>query len=244
MEKVLKGIVLQYIHFGETSAILKTITKDNGICSVLLHGVKKHGGNYGIGAVVEWQISKRYLEKNTLPKTSKYDIVENYSFGSDINKIAMRDCAFELILQVVPQENGDTFELYNLLEKYMKYLKKSDSEIFFGFWLFCIRFAKFLGYEIDLQNCINCSNILTDAFLSKQNGGFLCIKCHPKPNWKKEILTLLSKGGLEIYEKMQNIPIKEKILITGQLISYIQFHCGREKKLNSFDFFCGCLSLS
>lgn len=244
MEKILKGIVLQYTHFGETSAILKTITKDNGICSVLVHGIKKRGGNYGIGAVMEWQISKRYFDKNGLPKTSKYDIIENYSFGGDINKIAMRDCAFEIILQIIPQEIDETCELYNLLEKYLKYLEKPDCEIFFGLWLFCIRFAKFLGYEIDLQNCISCSNTLNRAYLSKQKGGFLCEKCHPKPNWDKEILTLLSKGGSNICEKTQNIPAKDKIFITEQLISYIQYHCGKEKKLNSFDFFCEYLNLS
>jgi DNA repair protein RecO (recombination protein O) len=244
MEKSLKGIVLQYTHFGETSVILKAITKDNGICSVLLHGVKKRGGNYGIGAVIEWQISKRYFDKNNLPKTSKYDIIQNYSFGGDINKVAMRDCAFELILQVVPQENDETQDLYNLLEKYLKFLEKPYSDVFFGFWLFCIRFTKLLGYEINLQNCIKCFNALNSAFLSKQNGGFLCEKCHAKPNWNKEILTLLLRGDSQIYKKMQNFSMEEKIFVTEQLISYIQFHCGREKKLNSFDFFCRHINLS
>jgi recombinational DNA repair protein (RecF pathway) len=125
-----------------------------------------------------------------------------------------------------------------LLEKYLKYLEKDGSEMFFGFWLFCIRFAKLLGYEINLQNCINCSGILENVFLSKQNGGFLCSRCHPKPNFDREILALLSKGGNDIREKMLRFRINEKISVTEQLISYIQFHCGREKKLNSFEFLC------
>jgi|GEM_PF-1831527 len=245
MEKILKGIVLRCTHFGETSAILNIITKNEGIDSVLLHGVKKHGGNYGVGAIVEWHVSKQYLEKNGLVKSSKYDIFDNYFFGGDINKITFRDCAFELILQTVPQENSETTELFDLLEKYLKYLEKSESDIFFGFWLFCVRFAKVLGYEINLQNCISCSqNLSGNVYLSKQKGGFLCEQCCPNPNWNKEILTLLSKGDINIYKKMQNFSVKDKIFITEQLISYIQFHCGKEKKLNSFNFFCESINLS
>jgi len=236
---------LRCTHFGETSAILNVITKDDGIESVLLHGVKKHGGNYGVGAVVEWHVSRRHSRKNGLAKSSKYDIFGNYFFGGDINRIALRDCAFELILQTIPQENGETAELFDLLEKYLKYLEKSESEMFFGFWLFCVRFAKILGYEIDLHNCISCSQKLSETvYLSKQKGGFLCGKCHSNPNWNKEILTILSKGDINICEKMQSFSIKDKIFITEQLISYIQFHCGKEKKLNSFDFFCKSVNLS
>jgi len=245
MEKILKGIVLRCTHFGETSAILNIITKDDGIDSVLLHGVKKHGGNYGVGAVVEWHVSKRYPQKDGLAKSSKYDIFGNYFFGGDINRIALRDCAFELILQTIPQENSETAELFDLLEKYLKYLEKPDSEIFFGFWLFCVRFAKVLGYEIDLQNCISCLQPLSGGvYLSKQKGGFLCGQCRPNPNWDKEILTLLSKGGANIGEKMLSFSTKDKIFIAEQLISYIQFHCGKEKKLNSFNFFCESVNLS
>jgi recombinational DNA repair protein (RecF pathway) len=117
--------------------------------------------------------------------------------------------------------------------------------MFFGFWLFCIRFAKILGYEINLHNCIVCSqNLSGGAYLSKQKGGFLCSKCRPNSNWNKEILTLISKGGSNIPQKMQEFSTKEKIFISEQLIYYIQFHCGKEKKLNSFNFFCETLNLS
>jgi DNA repair protein RecO (recombination protein O) len=240
MEKTLKGIVLRYTHFGETSAILNVLTKNRGISSVLMHGVKKHGGNYGIGAVVEWQIPKRYVDKpEDLAKTSKYDILDNYSFGGDVEKVALRDCAIELILQVIPQENGDTRELFVLLERYFKYLRKADCDIFFGFWLFCVRLAEFLGYKINLETCIDCGNALSFSFLSRQDGGFLCHNCHEKPNWRGEILQILSKGSANICETMRNFSEKEKFFVTEQLISYIQHHCGKkEKPLNSFDFFC------
>ena len=250
MEKIHKGIVLRYTHFGETSAILNVITQNQGIASVLLHGIKKRGGNYGVGALIEWQVSRRYSDGGGLPKSSKYDILENYSFGGNIEKIALRDCAFELILQIIPQEMSETPQLFNLLLKYLKYLEKPDSDMFFGFWLFCIRFAGFLGYEIDLRHCKKCGAIIADGiiadekkhkfvFLSNQSGGFLCGNCRTKPNFNSEILQILSKGGA-IVEKLQNFPHKEKIFITEQLISYIQFHSGKDKKLNSFKFFCEC----
>jgi DNA repair protein RecO len=247
MEKIHKGIVLRYTHFGETSAILNIITQNHGISSVLLHGVKKHGGNYGVGALIEWQISRKYSDSGGLPKSSKYDIIDNYSFGGNIEKIALRDCAFELILQVIPQENIEAPELFNLLEKYLKYLEKLDSDLFFGFWLFCIRFAGFLGYEIDLRHCKKCGCKIGDtkpknAFLSNQSGGFLCGDCHSKLNFSGEVLQILSKGGSEIIEKLQKFTQKEKIFITEQLISYIQFHGGKEKTLNSFKFFCDCIN--
>ena len=252
MEKIHKGIVLRYTHFGETSAILNVITQNQGIASVLLHGVKKHGGNYGVGALIEWQVSKRYSEQSGLARSSKYDILENYSFGGNIEKIALRDCAFELILQIVPQEIGESQGLFGLLEKYLKYLEKPDSDMFFGFWLFCIRFSEFLGYEIDLRHCKKCGAIIADGiiidekkqksvFLSNQSGGFLCGSCRTKPNFNGEILQILLKGGA-IVEKLQNFPLKEKIFISEQLISYIQFHGGKDKKLNSFAFFCDCVN--
>ena len=245
MDNTHKGIVLRYTHFGETSAILNIITQNNGIESVLLHGVKKHGGNYGIGALMEWQISRSFVGSGGLPKSSKYDIIDNYSFGGNIEKIALRDCAFELILLVIPQENNESFELFNLLEKYLKYLEKSDSDMFFGFWLFCVRFAGFLGYEIDLKHCKNCgSKIKENVYLSNQSGGFLCKNCHTKSNFNGEILQILSTGGTNIHEKLEEFSHKEKIFIIEQLISYIQFHCGKDKKLNSFKFFCDCINFS
>jgi DNA repair protein RecO len=240
----LKGVVLRYTHFGETSAILNVLTKDSGISSVLLHGVKKRGGNYGIGALVEWQFSKRYSDKNDLIKSSKYDIIGNYSFGGDIEKIVFRDCAFELILQIIPQENSETQRLFIMLEKFLKYFETDNCDKFFGFWLFCIRFAQFLGYQINLENCIRCGNALSFSFLSYQSGGFLCDRCHTKPNFSGDVLQILSKGDANIREKMQIFSQKEKIFITQQLISYIQFHCGKEKPLNSFKFFCDCVNFS
>lgn len=249
-----KGIVLRYTHFGETSAILNIITQNYGIESVLLHGVKKYGGNYGVGALMEWQISRNYSGSGGLPKSSKYDTLDNYSFGGDIEKIALRDCAFELILQVVPQETqemGNSSDLFNLLIKYLQYLEKPQSNMFFGFWLFCVRFAEFLGYEIDLKHCKKCgSKINTQnkeaVFLSNQSGGFLCENCRVKPNFSGEILRILAFGGTDtdINQKLQVFSHKEKIFITEQLISYIQFHSGKEKKLNSFKFFCDCTNFS
>jgi DNA repair protein RecO (recombination protein O) len=239
MERILKGIVLRFTHFGETSAILNVLTKDGGVSSVLLHGVKKRGGNYGTGAVVEWHISKSSFEKGGLAKTSKYDILDNYSFGGDVEKIALRDCAVELILQVIPQETGDAKELFVLLEKYFKYLEKSDGDMFFAFWLFCVRLAEFLGYKINLETCVNCASALKTCFLSQEKGGFLCENCYSKPNWRAEILQILSKGSADICEEMRKFSRKEKIFVTKQLISYIQYHCGKkEKPLNSFNFFC------
>jgi DNA repair protein RecO len=247
MEKINKGIVLRYTHFGETSAILNVLTQNQGISSVLLHGVKKHGGNYGVGALIEWQVSRKYSGVGGLPKSSKYDILDNYSFGGNIEKIALRDCSFELILQVIPQEIGETPELFNLLEKYLKYLEKTDSDMFFGFWLFCIRFAGFLGYEIDLRHCKRCGAKIVVGkqkflYLSNQSGGFLCGDCRSKPNFNSEILQILSKGGANIGQKLKEFSQKEKIFITEQLISYIQFHSGKDYKLNSFKFFCDCIS--
>jgi DNA repair protein RecO len=129
--------------------------------------------------------------------------------------------------------------LFALLEKYLKYLEKNDGEVFFGYWLFCIRLAEILGYKINLENCIDCGKDLNESFLSQSDGGFLCDNCHTKPNWRAEILKILSKGDANINEIMQKIPKKEKIFVTEQLISYIQLHCGkREKPLNSFEFFC------
>lgn len=245
MNQTHKGIVLRYTHFGESSAILNVITQNHGIESVLLHGVKKHGGNYGVGALVEWQVSRSFVGGG-LPKSSKYDIIDNYSFSGNIEKIALRDCAFELILQVVPQENTETTELFGLLEKYLKYLEKNDSDMFFGFWLFCIRFAGFLGYEIDLKHCKNCGIKINNenVFLSNQSGGFLCKNCHTKTNFNGEILQILVNGSANISEKLQGFSHKEKIIIIEQLISYIQFHSGKDKKLNSFKFFCDCINFS
>jgi recombinational DNA repair protein (RecF pathway) len=144
---------------------------------------------------------------------------------------------------------GEIPELFYLLEKYLKYLEKPDSDMFFGFWLFCIRFAGFLGYEIDLKHCKRCGKKIGGegkanfSFLSNQNGGFLCGDCRSKPNLNGEILQILSKGSANISEKLQVFPKKEKIFITEQLISYIQFHCGKDKPLNSFKFFCDCTAL-
>ena len=239
MERILGGIVLRYTHFGETSAILNVLTKDSGIASVLLHGVKNHGGNYGVGAVVEWHVSKRYAEKEGLAKTSKYEIFDNFSFNGNIEKVALRDCAVELILQVVPQEFSDSRDLYSLLEKYLKYLDSPDCELFFALWLFCVRLAQFLGYKINFSNCIACGNDLNFSFLSQQNGGFLCEKCHAKPNWSGEILKILSKGDANPGRVTGKLSLKEKIFISEQLISYIQYHCGKkERPLKSFEFFC------
>ena len=157
---VLRGIILRYTDYGETSIIANLITPNNGMRAVLFHGIKKRGGNYARGVLMEWVVPKRLADKEGVTGVSKHEIVEKFSCGDDINRSALRDSAFELITSIVPRESDDTCQLYHLLVKYLQYLATPESDEFFGFCLFCTRFAKILGYEIDFQS--NKSLVLTE----------------------------------------------------------------------------------
>ena len=167
------GIVLNYIKYKETSIISKIYTKEFGLKSYLINGVRTKKGKFNISSFQPLSLLELvvYENKNSQIgriKELKFDKI--YFTNHHVQKkisicLFISEVLLKLITFQVPDKNQFNFVRNSLIE-----LDKIVDNYENFHIIFLIKFSKYLGFEIsnisDFSNIKN-ENELVISFLSE-----------------------------------------------------------------------------
>ena len=167
------GIVLNYIKYKETSIISKIYTKEFGLKSYLINGIRTKKGKFNISSFQPLSLLELvvYENKNSQIgriKELKFDKI--YFTNHHVQKkisicLFISEVLLKLITFQVPDKNQFNFVRNSLIE-----LDKIVENYENFHIIFLIKFSKYLGFEIsnisDFSN-IKLENELVISFLSE-----------------------------------------------------------------------------
>ena len=167
------GIVLNYIKYKETSIISKIYTKEFGLKSYLINGIRTKKGKFNISSFQPLSLLELvvYENKNSQIgriKELKFDKI--YFTNHHVQKkisicLFISEVLLKLITFQVPDKNQFNFVRNSLIE-----LDKIVENYENFHIIFLIKFSKYLGFEIsnisDFSN-IKFENELVISFLSE-----------------------------------------------------------------------------
>ena len=199
-----KGIIIKKVNFRETSIILDILTPEFGVISVMVKGIRKQKSkNTGLLEILnELDL---ILYKNPSSEWYIYrssQIVNAHLFNIDISTSVLMQSAVEVIRQIIiPVE--DSQEIYQLLETYFEYIKTVNKNGIAIFWRFLLKLFRIIGIEIDITNCIECSQRKQFFAYFPQKHGFICKDCYHPVN--EEQVFKINENAADLISKLNNI---------------------------------------
>lgn len=171
------GIVLSSVDFKETSKIIRVLTENNGLLSIMVQGAKKSNSknrnlaeNFVKGSFnLSSGKNMYYLKDGSI-------LNMNLGLRKNIKKIYLAYFFSDLVLRSV-LENEKQREIFILLDNSLQKLSESNELIKLS-TSFIFKLVSFLGYRPNLSMCSNCgTRKFTRMYFSSKNGGILCNEC-------------------------------------------------------------------
>lgn len=170
-----EGIVLRTRNLGEADKIVTLYTKTNGKVVAVARGARRIR-NRLLGPTQVFT-QGRYLIFNgkNLDTLSQGEIVNSFQdLREDLDKMAATMYISELV-DVFTEPDIASQEVYALLLNTLKML--GDNQLDYALRVFELRFAKYLGYEPQLNCCISCENPPENEIFFTRLGGVVCSQC-------------------------------------------------------------------
>ena len=199
-----KGIIIKKINFRETSIILDVLTPEYGVISVMAKGIRKQKSkNTGLLEILnELDL---ILYKNPSSEWYIYrssQIINAHLFNIDISTSILLQAPVEVIRQIIISPD-DSQEVYQLLETYLEYIKTVNKNGIVIFWRFLLKLFRIIGIEIDITNCIECSQRKQFFAYFPQKHGFICNDCYHPVN--DDQIFKISNNAAHLISKLNSI---------------------------------------
>ena len=179
---VTEAIVLHAFDYLESSRIIRLLTREAGVQSVLARGARKSRGRYGSALDLFAEGSAQlYVKANReLHNLSGFEISRTRSeLAEDIGRFTAASTIAELALRFAGE--GASPELYDTVADVLDRIARSapDRTIEDGLSA-CWRIVSVLGFTPELSSCALCHTPLRDAdeaTFSHSSGGIVCPAC-------------------------------------------------------------------
>lgn len=170
-----EGIVLRTRNLGEADKIVTLYTKTNGKVQAVARGSRRIR-NRLLGPTQIFTHGRYLIFKGkSLDTLSQGDIVSSFQdLREDLDKMAATMYISEIV-DVFIEPGEASHEVFSLLLNTLRMLR--ENQVNHALRVFELRFAKYLGYEPQLNTCISCGEPpAKDIFFSRQ-GGIVCQQC-------------------------------------------------------------------
>lgn len=171
-----KGIIINESNYSETSKLLKIVTEEYGLISVMAKGAKSLKSKLrSVTTKLTYAEFQIYYKENKISTLVCADEIHSLvNIKSDLLKISYASFLLELTEQVMKQSN-DT-NIFNLLvATLLKIEDNYDPMVITN--ILELKYLTYLGIKPFFDSCAICgsTNILT---VSTNKGGFVCTNCH------------------------------------------------------------------
>lgn len=210
-----KGIVLRSIRYGEADRILDLYTRDAGLVSAIVKGIRRTRSRFGarlepLSCVDFVAYSGRTLDTVTQAETLR-------SFHGVRENLARFEAAAGMVGSVRALSGGDEADrrVFNLLYNALDALEENESGFEAIESALGLKLAVLAGYAPQLDVCLSCETDLDEApeplHFAPEHGGVLCAECRSQTGDAFP----LAPGTLESVRVLVETPIRQAPLQAG-----------------------------
>ena len=231
----IEGIVTGEQNYSESSKILKILTKDLGIISVISKGCKKPKSPLrSVSNNLIYAIFDISYKENSLSTLISADIIDNFkNIIMDYKDLAKKLYAFtivDLTLQVISQKQIEKDEIKSIYEILISSIKKIDEGLNPRIILdiVMLKYLNYLGVMPSIDSCAVCGNNKDIVTMDSKSFGFICKNCYQdEVIVNKDALKLIRMLYYIDISRIKNLKVKEEIEDVRKFInSYYEDHTG------------------
>ncbi len=145
-----KGIVLRTVKYSETSLILDILTRELGLKTYIISGVRKKNAKVTLGMLQPMNVLDLVVYDNDNAKINRIKEVQmNYVFKSlpfDIYKSSIALFMVEIIAKSIKEKESNE-EFYDFCENSLIFLDQTNKNISNFHLIFLVKMSDFLGFN-------------------------------------------------------------------------------------------------
>ncbi|MGW8282305.1 MAG: DNA repair protein RecO [Gemmatimonadota bacterium] len=232
-------LILQTFRFGDTSKILRLLTRDHGPVSAMARGALRARSRMSgvLEPFVEGIVTLYLKPDRDLHTLSGFDLIRSrQALGSDMARFAGASVLSELVLRLAPSERDD--RLYATLQGGLDALMSASSQeapsvAAARIW----QLVGVLGFEPSLEHCLSCGRrvgSVEGCYFDTRDGGIRCTRC-PAVGYALDpdgLRTLRDLSGNRVPERLSG---PQLLLLT----EFIRVHVAEDIRIRSLDFLTG-----
>ncbi len=231
------GIIIGIIPYSESSLILKVQSRDIAHVSIIAKGWRKKPDP--LLRFCEYEFGLFEPKEEGLYLLKEADLLQDYSRYPTTSTWAAAEAGAELISKIlIPASEAQLY--YEILQKYLVYLQKLETNGILIFWRLFMRLLKLMGIEPDLSSCGMCGEP-APAYAFNGSAEIICRDCYVALNNReqyyalsrkaRDILALLPEIGMHLCEAE---PSQEVVGELNRLfLAYYTAHQKQTPKLKS-----------
>lgn len=213
-----EGIILGETNYSESSKILRILTKDYGLISVMSKGCRNLKSKLrGVSSKLIYANFQLYYKENGISTLIEANIINTFrNILLDINRISYASYLLDLTQQVYKQSKE--LDIYNnLIAILLKINEGYDYEALTS--IYELQLLGYLGIRPNIDGCSICGSKKNIITISTNSGGYICQNCY--------------QGG-KIYSNKTIQLIRMFISIDVMQISKLDIKAETKKELNEF----------
>jgi DNA repair protein RecO (recombination protein O) len=236
------AIVLHSFKYGDTSKIVRLLTRDHGVQSAIAKGAFRPKSKFGARLQSLSQGTAQIYVKQTrdLQTLGDFDLThQRDGLSRDVRRYAAASVLAELVLRLSPAEPHP--EIFDLLGESLDQLSTIDEEhvgvvALTALW----QMVGALGFAPSLGNCARDGRDIPDGSVkfSVSDGGFLCPSCAsasdaPKlPREDRLMLESFSAGEV----KLETLSQKREMAHRRLFARFVRRHASEDRELAALGF--------
>lgn len=175
-----EGIIVGETNYCESSKILKVLTKDYGLISVMSKGCRNIKSKLrGVSNKLVYGNFNLYYKETGISTLISIDIIDTLRLIiTDINKVSYVSYILDLTEQIFKEVDLiQATDIYLLLTSTIKKINEGyDEEILTN--IYELKLLDFLGIKPNIDSCSICGNTKNIITISSNSGGYICKNCY------------------------------------------------------------------
>jgi len=180
-----KGIILKEVNYSDSSKILKVLTEEYGLISILSKGCRNLKSKLrGVSRKLLYGTFHFYYRENGISTLASVDVINAYpKIMMNLESISYATLLLDLTNQVVSQ--SDSKEIMPILISALNKIENGLSpETITN--IVQLKYLTYLGVTPILDECSSCGSKINIVALDATLGGFVCNSCYQNRGYNSE----------------------------------------------------------
>lgn len=231
-----EGIIVGETNYSESSKILRILTKDYGLISIMSKGCRNLKSKLrGVSSKLIYADFELYYKENGISTLISADIKNTLRvIMTDIERISYASYLLALTEQVYKQSREE--EVYPLLVSILTKMNEGyDYQALT--YIYELKLLTYLGIKPNIEGCSICGSKKSIVTISVKYGGYICQNCyHDGKIYSSKVIQLIRMFQLVDVSGITKLEVKEEIKkeIDEFITEYYDEYSGLYLKSRSF----------